>query len=104
MSLEAKPGSRYQSAVCDTQVAIVKSGEATVDLRCGGAPMQAMGSDRDADAAPAEGFDAGTQMGKRYVNAEESVELLCTKPGTGTLAIGDEALTLKDAKPLPASD
>ncbi len=104
MSLEVKPGARYQSAVCDTQVAIVKTTESSVDLRCGGMPMHAMGADRDADAVPADGLDSGTQMGKRYVDADESVEVLCTKPGAGTLAIGDEALVLKDAKPLPSSD
>ena len=104
MSLEVKPGARFQSAVCDTQVAIVKSGVPTLDLRCGGAPMQPVGADRDGTATPSAGLDVGSQMGKRYVNADETVEVLCTKPGDGTLAIEDEALELKDAKPLPASD
>ncbi len=104
MSLEVKPGARFQSAVCDTKVAVVKTTEPAIDLRCGGQAMQAVGTDRHADATPADGLTDGTLMGKRYVNADESVEVLCTKPGDGTLAIGAEALVLKDAKPLPSSD
>ena len=46
----------------------------------------------------------GTQIGKRYVNEAGDLELLCTKPGEGSLASGGTALTLKSAKPLPSSD
>ena len=46
----------------------------------------------------------GTLIGKRYVDAAGTVELLCVKPGKGSLAIAGVALQLKDAKPLPASD
>ena len=53
---------------------------------------------------PAEGADGGTLMGKRYVNPEETLELLCTKPGAGSLGVGDTLLEIKESKPLPASD
>ena len=99
-----KPGTRIQSAVCATEVMVVKGPEADVDLRCGGAAMQEAGADRPADAALDPDLKAGSQIGKRYVDAEGSLELLCTKPGEGTLALGAAALQLKDAKPLPASD
>lgn len=52
------------------------------------------------DAAAAD----GTQMGKRYVDEDETVELLCTKPGDGSLGIGNALLAIKESKPLPASD
>jgi hypothetical protein len=52
------------------------------------------------DAAAAD----GTQMGKRYVDSNETIELLCTKPGDGSLGIGDALLAIKESKPLPASD
>ena len=32
------------------------------------------------------------------------MEILCTKAGTGPLALGSRALSLKAPKPLPASD
>ena len=46
----------------------------------------------------------GTALGKRYVDASESLEVLCTKAGEGSLSLGDEPMVLKEAKPLPASD
>jgi hypothetical protein len=42
-------------------------------------------------------------MGKRYVD-ETGAEVLVTKAGAGTLSVGETALSLKEAKPLPASD
>ena len=97
-----KPGSRFTSSVCTTQVIVVK-GAGEVDLRCGGAPMLAAGAAADG-GLPAEGAAGGTLMGKRYVDPDETVEVLCTKPGDGSLGIGDALLDLKEAKPLPASD
>ena len=46
----------------------------------------------------------GTALGKRYVNADGDLEVLCVKPGDGSLALGDTALALKDAKKLPKTD
>lgn len=52
------------------------------------------------DSAHAE----GTLLGKRYVNEAGDLELLCIKPGDGSLAVDDAALVLKEAKALPSSD
>jgi hypothetical protein len=54
--------------------------------------------------APVDGFDSGTLMGKRYGSEELGIELLCSKPGTGALSLGEVLIPLKDAKPLPSSD
>jgi hypothetical protein len=43
-------------------------------------------------------------MGKRYIQDDIGLEILCTKPGKGSLSIGDTDLLTKDAKPLPSSD
>ena len=43
-------------------------------------------------------------MGKRYVDATGAFELLCIKGGKGSLSVDGAAMTIKDAKPLPASD
>ncbi len=99
---ELKPGSRFASAVCATEVIVVK-GAGEVDLRCGGSAMTAAGATRG-DGDPAADAAGGTLMGKRYVDADETVEVLCTKPGDGSLGLGDALLDLKEAKPLPASD
>ena len=94
-----KPGSRLKSATCSTEVVVIKFGSGS--LECGGAPMA---EDAIGDGSPDEAFSSGSVMGKRYVDAEGTVELLCVKPGKGTLALNGVALSLKEAKPLPASD
>jgi hypothetical protein len=96
-----KNGTRLASQVCDTQVIVVRSGNSLDDLRCGGAPMVALDAERSGELDPA--FADGTVMGKRYVD-ETGAEVLVTKAGAGTLAVGQTALSLKEAKPLPASD
>ena len=99
---ELKPGLRLKSAVCAAEVMVVKSaGEA--DLRCGGVPM--LGLDEAAgDATAVADRMAGCLVGKRYVDQAQSIELLCIKAGDGSLAVGDEALAVKQAKKLPSSD
>jgi CO dehydrogenase/acetyl-CoA synthase alpha subunit len=95
-------GSRWKSTVDTTEVMVIRGPATDVDLRCGGHPMVS-GTDGVAavlDSAYAE----GTQVGKRYVDEEIGLELLCSKAGQGTLAVGDRSLSLKDAKPLPTSD
>lgn len=96
-----KNGTRLQSQVCDTQVIVVRAADSLDDLRCGGAAMVAIDADRAGELNP--GFAEGAVMGKRYVD-EAGAEVLVTKAGAGTLSVGETALSLKEAKPLPASD
>lgn len=95
-----KPGTKLKSAVCNTEVMVIRSGDGQIE--CGGAAM----TETKAEGAgePAADHASGTLMGKRYVDAGATVELLCIKPGKGALSLGGVALTVKDAKPLPASD
>lgn len=102
MSVELKTGSRYGSVTCDTEVVVVK-GSGSADLRCGGQPMVLTDESRDG-GEPVAPFDGGTLVGKRYVDADDTLELLCTKPGAGSLSVGDQPLDIKGAKPLPSSD
>ncbi|OBG89210.1 hypothetical protein A5699_15305 [Mycobacterium sp. E802] len=98
-----KNGTRLQSQVCDTQVIVVRSADSLDDLRAGGVAMIALDAEKDSDATLDPAFSDGNLMGKRYVD-EGGAEVLVTKAGAGTLSIGDTALNLKEAKPLPASD
>ena len=36
--------------------------------------------------------------------SDGTIEVLCTKPGDGSLSAGGDVLQLKEAKPLPSSD
>ena len=102
--LELRPGSRLRSAVDATEVVVVRPPAEPVDLRCGGHPMVPLDANGPAGSAPSPDHAAGTLLGKRYVDAGETLEVLCTKPGGGSLSIGDEPMRVKEAKPLPASD
>ena len=103
MSAPIKPGSRWQSVACDTQVVVVRPPTVEVDLRCGGASMVPVDDSVDRVALDAA-FAEGTLLGKRYTDDETAIEVLCTTPGAGSLSIGDRRLTMKQAKPLPSSD
>ncbi len=101
---ELKAGTRLKSAVCDTEIMVITAPAGDVDLACGGAPMIGMDQTRAEGAGPDGSACEGTQLGKRYTNEAGDLELLCTKPGQGSLAAGGAPLVLKEAKPLPSSD
>ena len=94
-----KPGTRLKSSACASEVLVIRYAGGV--LTCGGAPLLDTGAEPVAlDPAHA----GGTVMGKRYVDAAGTVELLCVKPGQGTLALDGVPLMIKEAKPLLASD
>lgn len=94
-------GKRLKSAVCTTEIMVIAAPDGDVDLRCGGA---AMAEGASGDGAPSPNFANGSAIGKRYVNGDGSLELLCVKAGDGSLSVGDDALAVKDAKKLPKTD
>lgn len=95
-----KTGTRALSAVCETEVMVIKGAE--VVLECGGAPMVATRDGAPGDPAP--GLDQGTLLGKRYTHEPSGLQVLCVKPGTGSLSVGGEQLVELAAKKLPSSD
>jgi hypothetical protein len=100
---DLKPGQRFKSAVCTAEVMVIKvDGDAAIT--CGGAPM--LGPDATpSDAAQGDSEQmTGCEVGKRYVDAEQTLELLCVKAGDGTLASSGAALGVKGSKNLPSSD
>ncbi len=103
--MDLKPGSRWKSAVCAAEAVVVRAPSGPVTLACGGEPMLAWAAERPAAAsAVAGGHDTGSQMGKRYGDPETGLEVLCAKPGAGSLSVDGRLLVVKDAKKLPASD
>ena len=95
-----KPGTKLKSAVCDTEVMVIKG--MNMEVECGGKPMSDAAPEAAAELDPS--FAEGTQVGKRYVDDNASVELLCVKAGKGSLSISGTPLHVKDSKPLPSSD
>jgi hypothetical protein len=102
-ALQLSSGMKLVSQVCETQVIVVRAPVAPADLRCGGLPMVPTKADETPHALDPK-FAAGSQLGKRYVNTALGLEVLCVHAGSGSVSLGDEALELKAAKPLPTSD
>ncbi|MBL7492382.1 hypothetical protein I6A60_22930 [Frankia sp. AgB1.9] len=102
--MQIKSGARLRSQVDATELVVVRPIPGDVELTCGGHPVV------DIKADPSPGLTAlasaigGTLQGKRYTLADTGLEILVTKAGTTSLAIGAEQLVLKEARPLPASD
>ena len=97
-----RPGDQLASSVCAARVVVIRvpdGGHPVIE--CGGRPMIAGAP--GAKPSPA-GPDAATLIGKRYVDATGSLEVLCTSSGTGALTCDGAPMALKEAKPLPASD
>ena len=104
---ELKAGGKLKSSVCDTQVMIIKAVPGAHELSCGGAPMidpAETGAGETGGGALDPALAEGTSVGRRYVNEDESLELLCVKLGAGTLCLDGVRLRPKQAKALPSSD
>lgn len=99
--MQLKAGTKLHSAVCGTDVMVIK-GSGDVALTCGGAEMVTARQAPVGDVHP--DFAQGTAMGKRYQSPDGAVELLCIKPGKGALAIDGVPLEHKAPKALPSSD
>jgi hypothetical protein len=103
--MQVKAGSRLQSVVCDTEVIVVKAPSADdVIVGCGGSAMVGFGEKGTGTTAIDPNLADGTVLGKRYIDETTGTELLCTKPGAGTLTLDDRRMQVKDAKVLPPSD
>ena len=102
--MDLKPGSRWKSAVCDTQVIIVRAPKETVTLECGGQPMIAPAAAKPAGLTLSSEHASGTHAGKRFADDETGLEALCTKAGAGSLSIDGRAIGAREAKKLPSSD
>jgi hypothetical protein len=88
--------------VGDTEIIVVRSPATQVELSCGGQLMTAkLGA---AAAATTSTDENDTVLGKRYVDAETGLEVLCTKPGPGVLTADGRQLSIKAPTALPASD
>ena len=99
-----KVGTRLRSAVCSTEVIVVRAPSDDVALACGGASMMQQGEEAPAGASIDAKLSDGSPLGKRFASDDLGIEVLVTKAGDGTLTVNGEPLPLKEAKALPTSD
>jgi hypothetical protein len=102
-----RPGDQLASTVCTTRVVVIRAPAMDPPvISCCGSPMVPVATlPPGVPAPPRDGnASAGTLVGKRYVDANETLELLCTASGAGSLRCDGVDMAVKSAKPLPASD
>ena len=101
---QMKPGARLRSVVCTTEVVVIAAPDVALTVACGGVAMIGEGEPHPEDVTLDPAVAEGTELGKRYSNDSGNLELLCVKPGAGSLVVDQVPLALKGAKPLPSSD
>jgi hypothetical protein len=99
-----KPGLRLKSAVCATEVMVIRAPAGEALISCGGTEMLGVTETAPAHARLDPQHAQGSLIGKRYTDAQESFELLCTKGGEGSLSLDGAPFSVKQAKALPSSD
>ena len=103
--MRPRVGQMLASTVDTTAVIVVRCPDSEVEITCGGAAMaEANGPGPAATGTADPELMGGALLGKRYADEELGLELLCTKPGQGTLGANGVPLPIKSPKPLPASD
>src|ERR1700726_2071871 len=93
-----KAGLRLKSAVCSTVIMVLRAPAMQVDVRCGGVAMIELDEVAAPDAQVEPTHAQGTLIGKRYVDAQDRVEVLCTQGGKGSLTFDGVAMKVKQAK------
>jgi hypothetical protein len=99
MSLQVGKRLRSQNSTCE--VIVIRGTEGDSALMCAAAEMLEAGP---APEASAVNGGLAIEVGKRYVDDEAGLEVLCVKPGAGPLTLVGRELTIKAPKSLPASD
>ena len=100
--MQIKAGTKLFSAVCDTQIMVLRVPADDLDVTCGGLPMQT--DEATEKSLLSDDAGEGSLVGKRYVNEDETMEFLCTRGGKGNISVNGIALEIKQAKRLPSSD
>jgi hypothetical protein len=103
-AMELKPGSRWRSAVCDTEIVVVRAPGTPVTLRIGGTGVLQGQARRPPGPGPDAALADGTLLGKRYTDEDSGLEVMCTKPGRGTITVDGRRATIRKPRQLPASD
>jgi hypothetical protein len=103
-TMDLKPGSRWRSAVCDTEVVVVRAPASPVAFGIGGATALSAGAAPPASMRPDAALADGTLLGKRYADEATGLELLCTKSGSGTITVDGRRAAVVMPRQLPASD
>ncbi len=82
--MKLKVGQSLASVTDTTTVIVIRAPQDDVELTCGKVAMVDPKSDAAKERQPLESTDPeGTLLGKRYIDDDNVIELLCTKAGPG---------------------
>ncbi|MFW0793893.1 hypothetical protein AAFP30_08790 [Gordonia sp. CPCC 205515] len=99
---QLRTGEQLACPTCTTKVVVVVApADGGAEIRCGETLLEPA---KSVTQSAEKATEPGVLIGKRYVDADETVELLCSAAGSGPLVYGGSAMTVKAAKALPASD
>jgi hypothetical protein len=103
--MKPRLGQTLASPVDTTTVIVVRAPDGEIELTCAGVEMWDPKGAQEAPGGMADPAQlAGSLLGKRYADDQVGIELLCTRPGRGTIAVNGAPLALMGPKKLPASD
>lgn len=97
-------GTKLRSTVCKMEGIVIREPQQDGMIECGGQSMVEAKQPASTSQELSAPEPSQALIGKRYVDEESGLEILCTKQGLGALSFAGRALTLKQAKPLPSSD
>ena len=100
--VQIKAGTKLFSAVCDTQIMVLRVPADDLDVTCGGLPMQT--EEAAEKSSMSGGGGEGRRVGERCGDEAETIEFLCARGGEGNISVNGVALEIKQAKRLPSSD
>jgi hypothetical protein len=103
-AVKLKTGQTLKSPINDRMVIVVRAPADEIEITCIGVPLYDPKREEPTLGTPDAADTGETQIGKRYADGDLGLELLCTKPGPGTVAANGVPLPSKAAKQLPASD
>ena len=96
-------GQRLRSQVCTAEFIVTKAPPDELELTAGGHEPVELGTEVGT-VEPVNDLMTGSLLGKRYVDPGSGLEVLVTKGGQATLAVGAVPLEIKATTPLPSSD
>jgi hypothetical protein len=100
--MQLRVGQTLESAVDTTALVVVRCSDQDLTVTCGGRPMAPRGEVKE--RVPAADTGSGALLGKRYIVDGVDIELLCVQGGEHPVAVDGTEVSVKAAKPLPASD
>jgi len=102
-----KVGGRYRSKNTTVEIIVVKGPKQEIAFTCAGEEMvgrEAGPRSTAGENPPDTAAEDLLVLGKRYVDSDSGLEVLCTTAGAGPVCVDGRRMAMAEAKLLPSSD